>query len=320
MASDRKLFIKNARDLLKHSSFIDLNCGCPGNKSVGNGAGSSLLLDTDYFINFVKDITAPFEEKQISVKMRTGYDDDEKFFDYIEGLKNIPLRQLGIHGRTKVQRYDGLSDWKKIHEAAEILDYPVVASGDVTSFQSLELRAKYLSKISRIIVGRGAIRNPWIFDELKSRTNVIINIDTLIYALASLGLIQYAFKREFTKLISAVETGELSKKCGGDSEKWKRVYEVLCEKIYGKKVNTLDIEFERYTFARIKMVWSYLRSSMPEEFFEPRILRSKNFGQIEGALRDIATKLPEQITLQHNRKLDWVYTSSKKDPNTSVLL
>ena len=138
--------------------------------------------------------------------------------------------------------------------------------GDVTSFQSLELRAKYLSKISRIIVGRGAIRNPWIFDELKSSTNVIINIDTLIYALASLGLIQYAFKREFTKLISAVETGELSKKCGGDSEKWKHVYEVLCENIYGKKVNTLDIEFERYTFARIKMVWSYLRSSMPEEF------------------------------------------------------
>ena len=159
MAASRTLFIRHAKDILEQSPFVDLNCGCPASKSVGNGAGSSLLIDSAVFIDFVKTITAPFEENKISVKIRTGFDDDTNYIDCLEGIKDTPIKQLGVHGRTKTQRYDGLTSWEMIAKANKIMSCPIIGSGDINSYRSLEERKQYLPSVSKIIIGRGAIRN-----------------------------------------------------------------------------------------------------------------------------------------------------------------
>ena len=264
MASSRSLFIKHAREILNHSPFVDLNCGCPAAKSVGKGAGSSLLIDSAVFIDFVKTITEPFEKDQISVKIRTGFDNDDNYYDCLHGIKDTPIKQLGIHGRTKAQRYDGLANWSMIAEANDIMNCPIVASGDINSYESLEERQQFLPSVSKIIIGRGAIRNPWIFSEIKTGCKSEINIEALIYCLASLGIIQYAFKRESETLINLIAEKKIVACAGTDQDLWESTYKTLCEAIFGKFIYTKDLDFERYTFARIKMVWNYLRSSLPE--------------------------------------------------------
>ena len=171
MAASRTLFIRHAKDILEQSPFVDLNCGCPASKSVGNGAGSSLLIDSAVFIDFVKTITAPFEQNKISVKIRTGFNDDSNYIDCLEGIKDTPIKQLGVHGRTKAQRYDGLASWEMIAKANKIMSCPIIGSGDINSYESLEERKEYLPSVSKIIIGRGAIRNPWIFEEIKNWQN-----------------------------------------------------------------------------------------------------------------------------------------------------
>lgn len=303
MASRPEDFARAARLFLDEGAgFVDLNCGCPSPNPVSGGAGSSLLKTRDIFLDFVKRLSDILPERSFSVKMRTGFDETEHFYSMIEGLKDLPLRQLTIHGRTRKDRYDGEARWDLIDHARERLPFTVVASGDIVSLASLHSRQARFPQITRAIIGRGALRNPWIFAELSGST-VVISKRTLLLVLAVFGRMMDLSFTDMPGLMSRARDQLFSRVCGTDEQLWSDLW----QNIDGS--NFADLRTERFAFGRTKMIWNSLRSSLPEEFFEPTLLRSKNLGEFLSAIEALG---PDRFEVKHNSALDWLYTSSKK--------
>lgn len=100
--------------------------------------------------------------------MRIGFHHESEFARLLDSLVDIPLSRLTVHGRTRSDRYKGLARWSFIGEAARRLPYPVYGSGDVTDSLSLRERIIDAPGISGVIIGRGALRDPWIFARLRN--------------------------------------------------------------------------------------------------------------------------------------------------------
>ncbi len=304
MASRPEDFIRTARLWLDQGAeFVDLNCGCPSPNPISGGAGSSLLRTKEGFLSFIEAISEALPPQSFSVKMRTGFDTDEAFSEMIEGLKHLPLKQLTIHGRTRRDRYDGEARWDHIRFAQTQLNYPVVASGDIVSKESWVERSRLYPEIQRVIIGRGALRNPWLFRELKGET-LILSKDSLLHALAVFGLIMELSFTDFQGLLARARDGMFIE-AGLDEKRWKELSHRLTQ------TNLFDLQTQRFAFGRVKMLWNSLRSSLPEEFFEPQLLRKKSLGEFLQAIAEIG---PDRFELNHQSSLDWLYTSSRKAP------
>ncbi|MES2746022.1 MAG: tRNA-dihydrouridine synthase family protein [Bdellovibrionota bacterium] len=304
MASRPEDFVRAARFWLDEGAeFVDLNCGCPSPNPVSGGAGSSLLKTRATFLEFIDTIAKELPAKSFSVKMRTGFDDTDLFYEIIEGLRDAPLRQLTVHGRTRKDRYDGEARWDLIDHARRELSFPVVASGDIVSSDDWQTRSAKFPEISRAIIGRGALRNPWIFTELSTGKAVRMSRQTLILSLAIFGRIMDLSYREPSGLEARVRDRLFENACGVDEKSWSSLWSALGGGDLFSQVT------ERFAFGRTKMIWNSLRSSLPEEFFAPTLLRSKNLGEFLSALDKLG---PEEFTVTHNKNLDWLYTSSKK--------
>ena len=149
--------------------FIDINWGCPVRKVAGKGAGSGMLKDIPKLLR----ITAALVKHSplpVTVKTRLGYDDTNKpIVTLAEQLQDIGVAALSIHGRTKSQMYRGEADWTLIGEvkANPRMHIPVFGNGDITTAeQAVETRRRY--GVDGILIGRGAIGNPWIFSQTKA--------------------------------------------------------------------------------------------------------------------------------------------------------
>ncbi len=144
--------------------FIDINWGCPVRKVAGKGAGSGILQDSPKMLgitaNIVKRATLP-----VTVKTRLAYSADSmQITDFAEALQDTGISALSIHGRTKTQMYSGVADWAPIGEVKNNprMHIPIFGNGDiVTAAQALESKRRY--GVDGILIGRGAIGNPWIF-------------------------------------------------------------------------------------------------------------------------------------------------------------
>lgn len=148
--------------------FIDINWGCPVRKVAGKGAGSGMLKDIPKLLK----ITAALVKRSplpVTVKTRLGYDESDKpIVTLAEQLQDIGVAAISIHGRTKTQMYKGEADWTLIAEtkANPRLYIPVYGNGDITTpQQAVEARSRY--GVDGILIGRGAIGNPWIFEQTK---------------------------------------------------------------------------------------------------------------------------------------------------------
>lgn len=140
---------------------IDLNCGCPSNKVVGNGAGSSLLKTPDHIYKILSLLTKHCSIP-ISVKMRAGYNDTSLFEENIKAAEAAGVAMITLHPRTRIQGYSGMADWSLIKKAKEITSIPIIASGDVTS-SSQALSLYETTGCDGIMIGRAAFIDPWIF-------------------------------------------------------------------------------------------------------------------------------------------------------------
>jgi len=150
----------------RQPDFIDINWGCPVRKVAGKGAGSGILRDIPKMLRItealVRRATLP-----VTVKTRLGYDaTDRPIVDLAERLQDIGVAALSIHGRTKTQMYQGQADWTLIGEVKNNprMHIPIFGNGDiVTPRQAVEARRRY--GVDGILIGRGAIGNPWIFEQ-----------------------------------------------------------------------------------------------------------------------------------------------------------
>lgn len=152
--------------------FIDINWGCPVKKVVNKGAGSAILKDIPKMERLtsavVKAVHLP-----VTVKTRLGWDSSDKpIVEVAERMQDVGVQAIAIHGRTRAQMYGGEADWNLIGEtkANPRLHIPVIGNGDIDSAEKA-LRCKEQYGVDAVMIGRAAIGNPWIFEQVKGLLN-----------------------------------------------------------------------------------------------------------------------------------------------------
>ena len=144
--------------------FIDLNLGCPVNKIVKNGAGAALLKDLKKLGKVLNSLRASIS-LPLSLKVRTGWDDSSRNALEVARLAfNEGFSWITIHGRSRAQGYSGQADWEYISEVAALSPLPVVGNGDIHS-ATQAVNALKTSQCKGVMIGRGSLSNPWIFQE-----------------------------------------------------------------------------------------------------------------------------------------------------------
>ena len=149
--------------------IIDINYGCPVKKVACKGAGAGILLDIDKMQKMTSEIVKQVK-KPVTVKTRLGWDDNSiKIVEVAERLQDVGIQALTIHGRTRKQMYKGEANWEYIAEVKNNprINIPIFGNGDINSPEKAK---KYKNKygVDGIMIGRSAIGNPWIFNEIKS--------------------------------------------------------------------------------------------------------------------------------------------------------
>ena len=158
--------IINAAHYVKEAgaSFVDINLGCPVKKVVKKGCGAALMRDPAYLETFLTKIKRKIE-LPLTVKMRTGWSHDElTIHECVRAANNSGCEWVAIHGRTRAQGYEGEADWNLIAEVKQRAKLPIVGNGDI---RTVDQAQKFLndSGVDAVMIGRGALRNPWIFKE-----------------------------------------------------------------------------------------------------------------------------------------------------------
>lgn len=144
---------------------IDLNCGCPSNTVTGRGAGSSLLKTPDLLNEIAKEIVRSVSIP-VTIKMRSGYEDLSLFRENLLAAEESGVQFITLHPRTKVDGYGPPAKWDLIAEAKSILKIPVVGNGDILNAEDA-VRMMKQTGCDALMVGRGAVINPFIFHEIK---------------------------------------------------------------------------------------------------------------------------------------------------------
>ena len=148
--------------------LIDINYGCPVHKVVNKGAGACLLQDVDKMVRLTSAIVKAVKVP-VTVKTRLGWNDATKnIMEVAERLQDVGIQALSIHGRTRAQLYKGPADWTLIGEVKNNprIQIPIFGNGDIDGPEkAVEYRNRY--GVDGIMIGRGSIGHPWIFNEIK---------------------------------------------------------------------------------------------------------------------------------------------------------
>lgn len=148
--------------------MIDLNFGCPVKKVTSKGAGAAMLKDIDKMQCMVSEVVKAVH-LPVTVKTRLGWDEQNKnIIEVILRLQDAGISAITIHGRTRAQFYKGRSDWSLIGQAKEHPDIhiPVYGNGDIDGPHAA-FNAYTQFNVDGIMIGRAAIGNPWIFNQIK---------------------------------------------------------------------------------------------------------------------------------------------------------
>ena len=144
---------------------IDINMGCPAPKIANNGSGSALMKNPDLCGRIVEAVSRAVEVP-VTVKIRKGW--DENSVNCVEVAKiceQAGAAAICVHGRTRTQMYQPPADWDAIRQVKEAVKVPVIGNGDVVDAQSAALMLEKTG-CDLVMVGRGALGNPWIFQQI----------------------------------------------------------------------------------------------------------------------------------------------------------
>ncbi len=146
---------------------IDINMGCPAPKVAGHGGGSALMKDPELAAEIaaacVNAVSVP-----VTCKIRSGWDDGSLNAVYLATLlEQAGVSAVTVHGRTRKQMYAPPVNFDIIKEVKQAVKIPVIGNGDINDIESAEYMYKYTG-CDFIMIGRGALGNPWIFNMINS--------------------------------------------------------------------------------------------------------------------------------------------------------
>lgn len=149
------------------ADFVDLNFGCPVPKVTKKGGGSAVLRDlakvSEVFRAVKGAVSIP-----VTVKIRIGWDESSRNAEQVAHIAyNEGLTWVAIHGRTRAQGYSGLADWDYIAEVKSQSRIPIIGNGDIAS-SAMAVRRLKESGCDGVMIGRGCLKNPWIFEEARA--------------------------------------------------------------------------------------------------------------------------------------------------------
>lgn len=148
--------------------LVDINFGCPVKKVVCKGAGAGVLKDIDLMVRLTKAVVNS-TDLPVTVKTRLGWDTESINIEEVaQRLQDVGIKALTIHARTRTQMYKGEADWDYISKVKNNpnIEIPIFGNGDIDSPEkALEYKNKY--NVDGMMIGRGAIGYPWIFNEIK---------------------------------------------------------------------------------------------------------------------------------------------------------
>lgn len=145
--------------------FIDINCGCWVKNHVARNEGAGLLRDLPMFEKIVKS-TVKSTKLPVTVKTRLGWDSQSiVILDVAKMVEQAGAQALTLHCRTRDQAHNGFADWAWLEKIKKVVSIPVFGNGDVTTPE--DAKAILETGCDGVMIGRGAIANPWIFKQTK---------------------------------------------------------------------------------------------------------------------------------------------------------
>ena len=148
------------------ADIIDINMGCPVNKIIKAEAGAKWLLDPNKVYEMVHAVSSAVD-KPVTVKMRIGWDDEHVFA--VENAKAAEAAGAGavaMHGRTRVQMYEGKANWEVLKEVKKHLTIPFMGNGDVRTPEDAKRMFEEVG-CDAVMIGRAALGNPWMIHRTK---------------------------------------------------------------------------------------------------------------------------------------------------------
>jgi tRNA-dihydrouridine synthase B len=146
------------------ADIVDVNMGCPVPKIAKHNAGCSLMREPEHAQTVVAAM-AKAVRIPVTVKMRAGWDANAiNAPELARRMEDAGAAAIAVHGRTAAQSYTGSSDWDLIDRVAGGIGIPLFGSGDCVEPSQLVEKLS-AGRVSGVLVGRGALRNPWIFEQ-----------------------------------------------------------------------------------------------------------------------------------------------------------
>lgn len=142
------------------ADIIDINMGCPAKKVIGGCSGSALMRDPDHALSLI-EATVNAVDVPVTVKMRLGWDENSLNAPQIaRRAQDAGAQCITVHGRTRMQFYEGRADWDAIRQVRDVISIPLIANGDVeTPHDVAEIVRR--SGADAVMIGRGAQGRPW---------------------------------------------------------------------------------------------------------------------------------------------------------------
>jgi nifR3 family TIM-barrel protein len=160
---ERKTLVEAAKfvDQNTNADIIDINMGCPVPKITKCDAGAKWLLDPNKIYEMVSAVVAEVE-KPVTVKMRMGWDEEHIFaVKNAQAVERAGGKAVSLHGRTRVQMYEGKANWDIIREVKQNLNIPLIGNGDVQTPQDAK-RMLDETGVDGVMIGRAALGDPWM--------------------------------------------------------------------------------------------------------------------------------------------------------------
>jgi tRNA-dihydrouridine synthase len=158
---------RTAKELCKYNTAgIDLNMGCPAPRIYRKNVGGGLLREPEKIERILAELRFVVNDRPLTVKMRLGFENTDNFYKILDIIARQNIDLLSLHGRTVKDMYHGVVKYDLIAEAVKRVDCPVLANGNINS-ATTAMEVLSQTGAAGVMVGRWAIGNPWLFDQIR---------------------------------------------------------------------------------------------------------------------------------------------------------